>query len=136
MIMKLFAGLSGLIAAVLLIALPAMACCGTGQHNSVQITAENTTSSCHDMTAKERYSDDANKQSTHPACDDCPVVAMAASDMAPVIFANMVDIQPFTLGKTQPFSTTAPRYIQTRGPPKNSLLKAQTPITLKQRLMI
>ena len=126
-----------IVAAVFLAVNPAMACCFVDSSHSAPIVIE-TSPPCHGDQAID-YEDggDSEEQSkdclTSTACADFKIESILATDTVSVV-AEKADLIA-TLADEEPRSEIT-TYRMSTGPPSGQVESFDTPLTLKQRLLI
>jgi hypothetical protein len=142
--MTVWVRLFTLAAIALFTAQPLMACCLDGHSASATELAQDNTMNCHDsampMPASHGSSADPGPNTALdecPGCDDCNHPIMQAQNPGDVlsVFSLVLEIPFATLAAQFPGFAHPPLHTKT-GPPGASALPLNTPITLKQRLLI
>lgn len=126
-----------LIAAVFLAVNPVMACCITG-HSPDAVAAESIAPPCHgNQTDEITHTTENTEDAACLGCGDCDSVIVQApslTDMAALGLTKNID---GLSGSSQiQFGLEAPRLLRATGPPRSFLLRTDTPLSLKQLLLI
>ncbi len=142
--MSLTARLLALVAMALLAAQPVMACCLAGHAGTTAVAAAPASPPCHDAGMDMGAEANADAGATHgrgpahcPGCLDCdsPVMQAQASDGGAILAGTRPDVPLALRAADFPGFATRPVVLKT-GPPDAAPRRHETPLTLKQRLLI
>jgi len=117
---------------------PVMACCMTGLAQTGEATIEAKAPSCHgNMEAEAATPMSHDTPADCPGCADCESAMLAAktADQATMLAsADDLQLSPVEINRWTGYET--PRTLRTTGPPRAPPGLPNTPISLKQRLLV
>lgn len=131
-----------LIAVALLAARPVMACCVVGHGESYQLVSLSAAPPCHESMSHAAsvtgHQDSRNQPSTDcSGCPDCQSVVMAAQSVTNgAVLTGASNDHPLAMIASRFVGFEFKPTVLTTGPPNYRPPPAQTPIALKQRLLI
>jgi len=136
--MNLFTRLLMILAVAAFAAGPVMACCMTGHAQTGETIIQAEAPPCHgNMEAEAATPMSHDNPADCPGCADCESAMLAAktADQAKVLTsADDLQLSPVEANRWTGYET--PRILRTTGPPRLSLGLPNTPISLKQRLLV
>ncbi len=136
--MNLLTRLFMLLAIAAFAASPVMACCITGHAQASAATIQAEAPPCHgNMESEAAAPMSQDTPADCPGCGDCEAAMLAAetADQATVLTStDDLQLLPIEVNRWTGYET--PRILRTTGPPRASPGLPDTPISLKQRLLV